>query len=91
MVQISRLSRRQFMAGATALAGAGVTGLRPAFSADAQIEISSIWGADKPFQKVVDAFNDKKTGVTVVNRFDGTMRPPPPRRSPASPRAVRRR
>ncbi|UCI32113.1 extracellular solute-binding protein [Mesorhizobium sp. B4-1-4] len=68
MVQISR---RQFMAGATALAATGVAGLYPAFSADAQIEISSTWGSDKPFQKVVDAFNDKKLGVTVVNRFDG--------------------
>lgn len=68
MVQINR---RGFMAGATALAGAGAIGISPAFSADAQIEISSTWGADKPFQKVVDAFNAKQLGVTVVNRFDG--------------------
>lgn len=68
MVQVSR---RAFMAGATALAGAGAIGVSPARSADAQIEISSTWSSDKPFQKVVDAFNAKKLGVTVVNRFDG--------------------
>ncbi len=42
-----------------------------ACSADAQVVVSSLWGADKPFQKVVDAFNAKKLGVTVTNRFDG--------------------
>lgn len=67
MVQITR---RTFMAGAAASAGASMAAA-PARSADATIEISSIWGADKPFQKVVDAFNAKKLGVTVTNRFDG--------------------
>lgn len=40
-------------------------------STDAEIVISSIWGSDQPFQKVVDAFNAKGLGVTAVNRFDG--------------------
>jgi multiple sugar transport system substrate-binding protein len=39
---------------------------------DAVVEIASTWGADKPFQKIVDAFNAKKSGVTAVNRYDGT-------------------
>ncbi|MDZ4136949.1 MAG: extracellular solute-binding protein, partial [Paracoccaceae bacterium] len=38
---------------------------------NAEITISSTWGSDKPFQKVVDAFNAKGLGVTAVNRFDG--------------------
>jgi multiple sugar transport system substrate-binding protein len=65
------INRRQFVAGATAAIGASMVVANPARSADATIEISSTWGADKPFQKVVDAFNAKKLGVTVVNRFDG--------------------
>jgi multiple sugar transport system substrate-binding protein len=65
------INRRQFVAGATAAIGASMVMTGPAFSADATIEVSSTWGADKPFQKVVDAFNAKKLGVTVVNRFDG--------------------
>jgi multiple sugar transport system substrate-binding protein len=64
------LNRRQFVAGATAI-GASLAITDMAHSADATIEVSSTWGADKPFQKVVDAFNAKKLGVTVVNRFDG--------------------
>lgn len=65
------LSRRAALAGAGGALVAGA--LRPscALSADAKIDISSNWGADKPFQKVVDAFNAKKTGVTLTNRFDG--------------------
>ncbi|MFD2250837.1 multiple sugar transport system substrate-binding protein [Pseudochelatococcus lubricantis] len=65
------ISRRQFMAGVAVSAGAGVMKSAPARSADAAVEVSSPWGADKPFQKVVDAFNAKKLGVTVTNRFDG--------------------
>lgn len=65
------MNRRQFVAGATAAVGASMVMTGPAFSADATVEVSSTWGADKPFQKVVDAFNAKKLGVTVVNRFDG--------------------
>ncbi|KGD85980.1 MULTISPECIES: extracellular solute-binding protein [Rhizobium/Agrobacterium group] len=65
------MSRRKFMAAVAASAGAGMVAASPARSADAAIEVSSPWGSDKPFQKVVDAFNAKKLGVTVTNRFDG--------------------
>lgn len=65
------ISRRKFMAGVAAATGAGMMASSPARSADAAIEISSTWGSDKSFQKVVDAFNIKKLGVTVTNRFDG--------------------
>ncbi len=65
------MNRRQFVAGATAAVGASLAFTDVARSADATIEVSSTWGSDKPFQKVVDAFNAKKMGVTVVNRFDG--------------------
>jgi multiple sugar transport system substrate-binding protein len=68
---MAKLNRRQFMTGAAVVAGASSVRISPALSADSRIEISSTWGADKPFQKVVDAFNAKKLGVTVVNRFDG--------------------
>lgn len=65
------ISRRGLLAGSAALAATFSIGTRPALSSDATIEISSIWGPDKPFQKVVDAFNALQTGVTVTNRFDG--------------------
>ncbi|MDR3475847.1 MAG: extracellular solute-binding protein [Devosia sp.] len=65
------LSRRSFLAGSTALAGVGALGISPAFSSDAQIVLSSVWGAGTPFQKVVDAFNAKQLGVTVTSSFDG--------------------
>lgn len=65
------INRRQFVAGATAAIGASFVMTGPARSADATVEISSTWGPDRPFQKVVDAFNARKLGVTVVNRFDG--------------------
>lgn len=65
------LSRRSFLTASAAIAASGTLGVSTAFSADATIEVSSIWGSDKPFQKVVDAFNALKTGVTVTNRFDG--------------------
>ncbi|OCI93954.1 hypothetical protein A6U86_18035 [Rhizobium sp. AC27/96] len=65
------LNRRQFIAGTTAVIGANIALTGTARSADAAIEISSTWGSDKPFQKVVDAFNAKNLGVTVTNRFDG--------------------
>ncbi|MDR6817530.1 multiple sugar transport system substrate-binding protein [Neorhizobium sp. 2083] len=68
---MAEINRRQFVAGATAAIGASAIMARPAFSADATVEVSSIWGSDKPFQKVVDAFNARKLGVTVVSRFDG--------------------
>lgn len=65
------LTRRGLLAASAALAATTALGARAALSDDARIEISSIWGPDKPFQKVVDAFNALKTGVTVTNRFDG--------------------
>lgn len=65
------ISRRSFLTATTAIAASSTFGISSAFSADTRIEISSIWGPDKPFQKVVDAFNGLKTGVTVTNRFDG--------------------
>ncbi|MDQ8731104.1 extracellular solute-binding protein [Bradyrhizobium sp. LHD-71] len=65
------IGRRQFFAGIAASAVASTITARRAWSTDAQVVISSTWGADKPFQKVVDAFNGKKLGVTVANRFDG--------------------
>ena len=66
-----KMDRRQFLAGVAVSASASTTIARPAWSADAQVVVSGPWGADKPFQKVVDAFNAKKLGVTVTNRFDG--------------------
>ena len=69
---MAHLSRRTFLAGSTALVGISAFSIGSARSADAQIDVSSIWGPDTPFQKVVDAFNAKQTGVTVANRFDGT-------------------
>ncbi|WP_162950370.1 extracellular solute-binding protein [Rhizobium jaguaris] len=68
---MTAISRRQFAAGATLAFGASIITARAARSADAEIVISSTWGSDKPFQKVVDAFNSKRLGVTAVNRFDG--------------------
>jgi multiple sugar transport system substrate-binding protein len=65
------VSRRLFLAGASGAVVASTLRSTSALSADARIDISSNWGADKPFQKVVDAFNAKKTGVTGNNRFDG--------------------
>lgn len=58
----------------TGLAAAAILTLgagRGRASTDTEIVISSIWASDKPFQRVVDAFNEKGLGVTAVNRFDG--------------------
>ncbi|MDL2402075.1 extracellular solute-binding protein [Rhizobium mayense] len=67
---MTTMNRRNFLATASMTLAAAIAP-RAARSADADIVISSIWGSDKPFQKVVDAFNAKKLGVTVTNRFDG--------------------
>lgn len=67
-------NRRSFLKTglATGMASAAIMSLPGrARASDAQITISSTWGSDKPFQKVVDAFNAKGLGVTAVNRFDG--------------------
>ncbi len=54
-----------------ALGAAALLRPRASLASDTTIEISSVWGADKPFQKVVDAYNARRSGVVVVNRFDG--------------------
>jgi multiple sugar transport system substrate-binding protein len=71
MGAVMKMDRRRFMANASVAVGASLAFAGSARSADAQVTVSSPWGADKPFQKVVDAFNARKLGVTVVNRFDG--------------------
>ena len=46
---------------------------RASLGADAKIDFVHLWsGADHPVQKVIEAFNAKGTGVTVVSRQDGT-------------------
>jgi len=45
---------------------------RAARADDAQINVMSIWGSDRPFQKVVDAFNAKRLGITLRNRFSAS-------------------
>jgi multiple sugar transport system substrate-binding protein len=64
------MTRRTFAA-----LGLAVAALRPraSLASDTTIGISSVWGADKPFQRVVDAYNAERTGVTIVNRFDGVL------------------
>lgn len=62
------ISRRTVLAG---LSAAAAVSTRPALSADARIDVSSIWGAGTPFAKLVEAFNAKQLGVAVTNRFDG--------------------
>ncbi|WP_428924852.1 extracellular solute-binding protein [Marinibacterium sp. SX1] len=64
------LTRRQALAGMTGLTAATILPRR-ALAADVTVTVSSPWGADRPFQQVVDAFNAKGTGVQVVNRMDG--------------------
>ena len=46
---------------------------RPARSAAATIDVIHSWsGADHPFQRLVRTYNDRKTGVTVIPRQEGT-------------------
>lgn len=66
------LTRRQMIG----LVAAGVSApavLRSggARASGAEIVVSSNFGPETAFQKVVDAFNAKGLGVTVVNQFDG--------------------
>jgi len=62
-----RLSRR------TALAMPAILVAGSARSADARIDLVHLFsGADHPAQKVIAAFNDRKLGVTVVSRQEGT-------------------
>lgn len=65
------LTRRRVLQAGLATASVFAIGSGRAFASDAEVVISSVWASDKPFQKVVDAFNAKKTGVNVTNRFDG--------------------
>ncbi|MHB1104522.1 MAG: extracellular solute-binding protein [Devosia sp.] len=68
----SALNRRTVLASGLASAAILMLGSTGRVRAsNAELVISSIWGSDKPFQKVVDAFNAKGLGVTAVNRFDG--------------------
>jgi len=61
------LSRR------TALALPAILAAGAARSADARIDFVHLFsGAEHPVQKVIAAFNAKKTGVTVVSRQEGT-------------------
>lgn len=62
-----RLLRRSVLA-MPAILAAG-----QARSADARIDLVHLFsGADHPVQKVIAAFNEKKTGVTLVSRQEGT-------------------
>jgi multiple sugar transport system substrate-binding protein len=46
---------------------------RASLGADVKIDFVHLWsGADHPVQKVIEGFNAKHTGVTVVSRQDGT-------------------
>ena len=70
LTKTSAVSRRRFVQGTAAAAAVAAFPSR-AFSSDAVVTISSPWGADRPFQQVVDAFNARQTGVQAVNRLDG--------------------
>ena len=65
-------TRRHFTLAATALA-APVILPRASLGDDVKVDLVHLWsGADHPIQKLIKAFNDKGTGVTVVSRQDGT-------------------
>ena len=66
------VSRRRFALAATALA-APVILPRASLGNDVKVDLVHLFsGAEHPIQKVIKAFNDKGTGVTVVSRQDGT-------------------
>ena len=66
------VTRRRFTLASAALA-APVVLPRTSLGADAKIDLVHLFsGADHPIQRVIRAFNDKGTGVTVVSRQDGT-------------------
>ena len=66
------VSRRRFTLAATALA-APVILPRASLGNDVKVDLVHLFsGAEHPIQKVIKAFNDKSTGVTVVSRQDGT-------------------
>ena len=66
------LTRRSFSLVAAALAAPALLP-RTALGSDAKIDLVHLFsGADHPVQKLIRAFNDKNTGVTVTSRQDGT-------------------
>ena len=66
------VSRRRFTLAAAALA-APVILPRASLGNDVKVDLVHLFsGAEHPIQKVIKAFNDKDTGVTVVSRQDGT-------------------
>ncbi|MBL6615843.1 MAG: extracellular solute-binding protein [Reyranella sp.] len=66
------ISRRPLILGAAALAAPAVLP-RQSLGNDVKVDLVHLWsGADHPIQKLIKAFNDKGTGVTVVSRQDGT-------------------
>lgn len=66
------VSRRHFTLAAAALA-APVVLPRESLGNDVKVDLVHLFsGAEHPIQKVIKAFNDKNTGVTVVSRQDGT-------------------
>jgi len=68
-----RVTRRRLtLAAASALAAPALLP-RESLGADVRIDFVHLWsGADHPVQKVINAFNAKGTGITVVSRQDGT-------------------
>jgi multiple sugar transport system substrate-binding protein len=68
-----RVSRRRFTLAASAALAAPALLPRESLGADVKIDFVHLWsGADHPVQKVIEGFNAKGTGVTVVSRQDGT-------------------
>ena len=67
------VSRRRLTLATAAAAAAPALLPRASLGADARIDFVHLWsGADHPVQKVIEAFNAKGTGVTVISRQDGT-------------------
>lgn len=66
------VSRRRFTLAAAALAAPAILP-RESLGNDVKVDLVHLFsGAEHPIQKVIKAFNDKGTGVTVVSRQDGT-------------------
>ena len=66
------INRRRFTLAAAALASPVILP-RASLGNDVKVDLVHLFsGAEHPIQKVIKAFNDKDTGVTVVSRQDGT-------------------
>ena len=66
------INRRRFTLAAAALASPVILP-RASLGNDVKVDLVHLFsGAEHPIQKVIKAFNDKGTGVTVVSRQDGT-------------------